>query len=513
MVGCTGPVGDEDSAASSQELYGLGPNARPWGNTSGAVVPVCWTNPDDRIDLQIKVREILRETWESYANVSFTGPDPSQPFGGAWIACSETPARHVAIQFSTATDYRGNTAGGGSQGAVVTLISDRALGVNYQRFRYEVIHEMGHALGFNHEMQRSDNWTSGSAAQCPGDGTDSGNYAEAKGGINLTPSYDPNSIMNYCNPAGFAQDLSLGDIAGVRAAYGRRDVKGVVYALNASKQLQWYRHDGRTNGSFAWGYGSGNVVGTGWDVKQLFAGSASDGVLYTVDAGNQLHWYRNSGRVGGAFRWEPGSGSVVGYGWNFKTLFSGGDGIIYGITPVVPATPATGIGPDYAAHPASGGELKWYRHDGRQDGSFAWAPRSGSTVGTGWGGFKQVFSGGDGVIYAITPATPATPRTGIGATYAGHPASGGELKWYRHIGRADGTFTWAPGSGAVVGTGWGSFEKVFSGGDGVIYTVASNGELKWYRHDGRTNGTFTWAPGSGSVVGTGWTMPQLVGDD
>ena len=513
IAACGGPVAGDPTETTHQPLYGVGSTARAWGNTTGAVIPVCWMNPNDHMDLQIRVREILRETWESYANIWFTGPEPSLPFGGLWAPCSETPGRNIGIAFSDDANFRGNTVGGGADGALVTLIADRALNENYARFRYEVIHEFGHALGFRHEMQRPDNWNGDTAYQCGGDGTDSGNYAVATGGLNLTANYDVNSIMNYCNPAGFPQDLSLGDIHGVRAVYGRRDVKGALYGINSEKQLQWYRHDGRANGSFAWAYGSGRVVGTGWDLKQVFSGSASDGVLYGVNSDNQLLWYRNAGRVDGSFRWEPGSGNVVGYGWDFKTLFSGGDGVIYGITPVVAATLPTGIGPAYEGHPASGGELKWYRHNGREDGTFNWASGSGNTVGTGWGAFAQVFSGGNGVIYGITAVVPATLPTGIGPGYEGHPASGGELKWYRHNGREDGSFAWAAGSGSTVGTGWGAFTQVFSGGDGVIYAVAPNGDLKWYAHDGRTDGSFRWAAGSGNVVGTGWAFPQLLGDD
>ena len=38
------------------------------------------------------------------------------------------------------------------------------------------------------------------------------------------------------------------------------------------------------------------------------------------------------------------------------------------------------------------GDLLWYRHDGQSDGTFRWAANNGATVGTGWGGFKQLFS-------------------------------------------------------------------------------------------------------------------------
>ena len=511
IAGCA--IEDETKTRTeTSNLYGLGGASRSWGNTDGAVVPVCLVNPDDHMDLQIRVREILRETWESYAKIYFTGPEPSLPFGGPWAPCSETTGRRVGLAFSEEADFRGLTLNSNG-GAAVTLIADRALAENYNRFRYEVIHEFGHALGFTHEMQRPDNYANGTALQCgvSSDDPDYGNYAPVLFGINWTATYDANSIMNYCNPTNFPQDLSLGDIRGVRAAYGRRDIKGDIYQVDSDDQLHWYRHDGRTDGSFAWGYPSGNVVGTGWAFKNVFSAAGSAGILYTVDSSNQLAWWRHDGRVDGGFRWAPGSGNVVGTGWDFTHLFGAGDGVIYGITPYIPRTLPTGIGPGQGGHPASGGELKWYRHDGRDDGSFHWAPGSGNVVGTGWNGFKQVFSGGNGVIYAVTPYVPAVYPTTTGGHYI--PASGGELKWYRHTGQADGSFRWAAGSGNVVGTGWGDFKELFSGGDGVIYGVNSDDELVWYRHDGRTDGSFHWAPGSGNVVGSGWTFEHLVGDD
>jgi Tachylectin/Astacin (Peptidase family M12A) len=500
----------EDTSTESNELYGLGTASPRWGDANGAVIPVCWVDTESHLDLQIKAREILRETWESYANISLVGPIPSLPFGGLWASCSETTGRKISVMFSEEEDYRGWSSNSTS-GATVILIADRALAENALRFRYEVIHEFGHALGFTHEQQRPDNWTDTGAYQCgkAADHPDYGNYAPVLGGLNLTANYDVHSVMNYCNVVDYPQDLSLGDIRGVRAAYGRRDVKGDLYSVDGDNQLHWYRHDGRTNGSFAWGYPSGNVVGTGWSFEKVFSAGGSLGVLYTIDASKQLQWWRHDGRVDGNFRWHPSSGNVVGTGWDFTQLFGAGDGILYGITPYVPAHYSDVYGGGYI--PASGGELKWYRHDGRDDGSFTWGAGSGNVVGTGWHGFKQVFSGGNGIIYAVTPYVPGHYSDVYGGGYI--PASGGQLKWYRHIGQADGTFRWAAGSGNVIGTGWGNFKKLFSGGDGVIYAVDENDQLKWYRHDGRANGTFTWGPGSGNVVGAGWSFDQLVGDD
>lgn len=167
--------------------------------------------------------------------------------------------------------------------------------------------------------------------------------------------------------------------------------------------------------------------------------------------------------------------------FTFATLFlasgaaaqSGGDrkGIIYGVS--------------------GNGDLVWHRHDGRLDGSFTWAygnAEGNKIVGHGWNAFSQLFSGGDGVIYALSP--------------------NGNLNWYRHEGRWDGSFEWFRADAAVVGTGWNAYSNLFSGGDGIVYGVLSNGDLVWHRHEGRTDGTFRWTYGSAGagnkVVGHGW---------
>lgn len=296
--------------------------------------------------------------------------------------------------------------------------------------------------------------------------------------------------------------------------------------------LNWYRHDGRLDGSFNWE--GPNKVGNRWDgLAVVFPGDA--GVIYAVTprvapaasgssttlesgghvgigltppSGGDLLWYRHLGREDGTFAWQ--GPKRVGIRWDgFKHVFCGGDGIIYAIR--------------------DNGDLMWYRHVGYADGSFVWeGPKK---VGIGWGELTEVFYGGNGIIYGVTRRVgAATHRTGGGAA----PPSGGELLWYQHLGRADGSFNWT--GPRVVGTRWDLLERVFSDGAGIIYGVtrkvdasfsadgtsltstsqhvharfvpASGGLLLWYNHLGHEDGTFKWD--GPKQVGTGWSgLEQL----
>jgi outer membrane protein assembly factor BamB len=103
-----------------------------------------------------------------------------------------------------------------------------------------------------------------------------------------------------------------------------------------------------------------------------------------------------------------------------------------------------------------------------------------------------VFSGGEGVMYAIT--------------------SDGTLVWYRHRGYLDGTHEWDGPKN--VGTGWSDFTRVFSPGDGTIYAMKPTGEVLWYLHAGYKDGTSSW---QGPVeIATDWNdfifvFPQMWG--
>jgi N,N-dimethylformamidase len=129
------------------------------------------------------------------------------------------------------------------------------------------------------------------------------------------------------------------------------------------------------------------------------------------------------------------------------------------------------------------GDLLYYR-DTTRNGTGSWAEGMGRRIGKGWGDFLEVFSGGDGILYAVK--------------------ENGDLLYYRDLAR-NGQARWAFGGvGQKIGSGFASFARLFSGGDGIIYAVALNGGLYFFRDEAR-NGTSRWSHrGVGQKIGAGW---------
>lgn len=266
-----------------------------------------------------------------------------------------------------------------------------------------------------------------------------------------------------------------------------------IYGVTGGGALVWYRDLLRNgtnapDGSTGWAPQSGSAIGQTWDqFKHVFAGGG--GIIYAITDTGELIYYRDALRDGtngpaGTSGWAAGSGNQIGSGWHvFSQVIYGGDGIIYAIRPT--------------------GELHWYKDVARNgtnapNGSTGWAPGSGNQIGAGWNNFRLVFSGGGGVLYAITPA--------------------GTLHWYRDAVRngtnaPNGSTGWAAGSGNQIGIGWQAFTTVFAPGasDGIMYAITQAGDLRWYRDVFRngTNGATGaagWATNSGATIGHGWSI-------
>jgi hypothetical protein len=232
----TGAPGPERTGQTSEALLGEG---ALWPN---GVVPVCWetglstlgdgqaVNPHLRPDwptLSAVVRDTMRSTWGRVAKIEFTGFNdcPSNsPSGNAGYLSINMGGGTNAICGDTALGYQG-------PGTWTRMRLDRGCTYNdpdvWGQFRGQVIHETGHALGFQHEADRADN------------PHNTGCYVADHNMVgNTGPTYgtafDVNSIMDYsyCTiPRPF--NLSPWDIVGVQNAYGRR-MPGTLVAASGS---------------------------------------------------------------------------------------------------------------------------------------------------------------------------------------------------------------------------------------------------------------------------------------
>lgn len=195
---------------------------------------------------------------------------------------------------------------------------------------------------------------------------------------------------------------------------------GVLYAIDSSGVLRWYKDDNFTGGVAAWDPASGSVIGIGWAGFTVVV-SGGQGVIYAVDASGNLHWYRYLGS--GSSLWASNSGAVIGSGWNLPSkIVAGGSGVIYTVN--------------------SSGALSWYMHQDPQGGTASWANAgTGKQIGSGWSGFTKIGSTGGGVLFARDTT--------------------GRLDWYRDTDPLGGSGSWAnQGFGVSEGTGWNDNQAV-----------------------------------------------------
>ncbi len=224
------------------------------------------------------------------------------------------------------------------------------------------------------------------------------------------------------------RDITTG-LTNLKQAFGAGD-NGVFYTVALNGDLKEFRHTFTdTAGEFASkGTDVPRNIGNGWaNFRHVF--SAGEHTIYAVAQDGTVKWYRYKPPF--LVSDKPWEGPKdIAYGWeNFKSVFSAGNGIIYAIT--------------------SDGRLLWHKHNFYQygvgsegqggQGEPAWeGPRQ---VGTGWQNFRQVFSAGEGTIYAVT--------------------NEGKLLWYQHQGYRNGSPIWL-GPREIAGSGWQNFDHAFA---------------------------------------------------
>ncbi|KAF1004735.1 MAG: hypothetical protein GAK28_03748 [Luteibacter sp.] len=182
-----------------------------WTPAGEKPIHVCWERlPDSTPEQRALVRDAVAGTWASYGMVSFVG----------WDACNagDRGIRIGIVRSNSHTMHLGSGLDGVPDGMQLQMDFSGADECEHRNdfcVRATAVHEFGHALALTHEQNRPD-----APAWCRSEFAETEWWAIPDSNIT---TYDPQSIMNYCNAHWNNEGLlSARDIETVGVLYGAR---------------------------------------------------------------------------------------------------------------------------------------------------------------------------------------------------------------------------------------------------------------------------------------------------
>lgn len=317
LAGCAGSEtwqseNESEDAASSEQTLGTGfrgPDGRfltPWA--SPGTINVCFltykkadgTAGTPNATLVTAITNAMQQTWQASSGItfSFRGTCPTT-ISSTWMSIfvDNDGSYFNPVAAMAGVGQRFSSAYMGSDWARLgPQIENRTdvqvyLPNNGQDWTLKTAHEVGHALGFYHEMERKDNGTT-----C---------MANANGNAygHLTP-YDPNSIMlwSYC-PNNLTADapLTAWDQLGAELLYPRRYTgervaclnscfetgSGVIMRSTGQATIEWIRRgaDIAYLGAPVWKFGSTTIQPTDGILRASALTGTSTAVTMTFNDG------------------------------------------------------------------------------------------------------------------------------------------------------------------------------------------------------------------------------------
>jgi hypothetical protein len=212
---CLGVVAcvDRDERASTEQALASAPNVGRWGSQIAVCFTELGTSPDTGISFaqaRALIFATLAETWQAASSLELTD-------------AGTCPSARTGNSLEIVLDGIPGHGGGGScqfgPGATCT-VGLHGTGVSW--FKWLLVHEIGHAIGFGHEHQRMGESGAHEVPLCE---SEQQHFAEQN--PNVVPIaldkltvFDPRSVMNYCG--GNDYRLSALDALGVEILYPRQ---------------------------------------------------------------------------------------------------------------------------------------------------------------------------------------------------------------------------------------------------------------------------------------------------